>query len=110
GALRSAPAIDRADEQILEDRQVLEWMGDLIGARDAAGRAPVRAVRGDVGALETNRACVGRQVAGDEVEERRLPPAVRPDDGEGFALPHLKRDVVGGFERSEGAAEIPDLD
>ena len=41
-ALRSAAAVDRADQQVLEHGEVLERLRDLVGAADAGAAAPLR--------------------------------------------------------------------
>ena len=43
------------------------------------------AARGDVGAVEADCAGIGRDAAGDQVEQRGLAGAVRPDDSERLA-------------------------
>ena len=57
----------------------------------------VRAQASDVVSVEDDPAGIERLEAGDQVEQRRLAGAVRPDDAEDLALVHVEGDVrVGG--------------
>ncbi len=59
----------------------------------------------DVDAVEADRAGVGVEIAGDQVEQRRLAGAVRADDAERLAARDRQIDAVGGLERAEGLGE-----
>jgi hypothetical protein len=65
---------------VLEDGEAREDVGALEGATHAEPAEIVRRDAGDVAVLEDHLARVGPEMAGDEVEERRLARAVRPDD------------------------------
>jgi len=61
---------------------------------------------------ELHLACVGRELAGHDAEERRLPGAVRPDDRDALAALHLRREApVDDLrpERLEDTVEPHDL-
>ena len=65
--------------------------------------------RGDVAAVETDAAGVGRDLAGELADQRGLAGAVRPDDGVQLARRHVERDVVGGDDAAEALAQAVDL-
>src|SRR5262249_45854784 len=78
------PAERREPEErqrdVPQQRVVGEERDDLVGAGDAeVGPAAARDAR-DVPIEERDRAAVGPELAGDEVEERGLAGAVRADD------------------------------
>ena len=59
----------------------------------------------DVAPVEPHRAGIGRDRAGDEVEERRLAGAVRADDPERLALLHVEVERVRHDERAVALGE-----
>ena len=59
---------------------------------------------GDVLPAEDDAAAVGPQVAGDQVEQRRLARAVRPDDAESLTLGNVEREVSTTCKRAEALA------
>src|SRR5437879_6023703 len=69
-------------------------------------RAPVARHARDVPAEERDGAGVGRELTGDEVEERRLARAVRPDDQ--TALARLDGEVD-GVRHTEAAERLLEL-
>ena len=56
---------------------------------------------GDVAAGEMDGAGVGREVAGELADQRRLAGAVGADQGVDLARPHVDRDVVGRDQAAE---------
>ena len=78
------PAIDRADQQILEHGELFERLRDLAGAADA-GAATLAALALKIAAVEADDAGVLRELAGDQVEQRGLARPVRPDDADRLA-------------------------
>src|SRR6266571_4189751 len=91
---------ERKDDVVLE-RVCWKQRDDLIGAREAAMGALMRFQPGDLLAEQPDRAGVARQIAGDEIEERGLPRAVRADDQPTLAWHHLQRDVVDRRQAAE---------
>src|SRR5213593_4837737 len=71
-------------------------------------RAPVARHARDVPAEERDGAGVGRELTGDEVEERRLARAVRPDDQTALARLDGEVDGVGHTEAAERLLELVD--
>ena len=49
----------------------------------------------------------GLEVARDEVEQRRLPGAVRPEDGTALAVRDVEIDVAHGLNAAEAPADPP---
>ena len=62
--------------------------------------------RGDVAAVEADLAGIGREAAGDQVEQRRLAGAVRPDDAERLA----RRDRTDRYRRRRTDPKLASLD
>ena len=50
---------------------------------------------------------LGRDVAGDDVEQRRLARAVRPEDGAPLAVRDVEVDVAHGVEAAVAPADPP---
>jgi len=71
--------------QILIDRQFAEQIGDLKRAGQSAMADQVGRDALDLAAVETDGAGIGRVKARDQVEQRGLAGAVRPDQGVDFA-------------------------
>ncbi len=102
---RVAAMQQRADDDIVLDRERRERPHDLEGAADAApadlvGRQAVDALAG-----ESDRAAVGRVDAGDHVEQSGLAGAVRADHREDRALRHLEADLVDREQAAEALAD-----
>ena len=71
---------------VVEDRQLAERPRDLEGAGDAEMADLGRHQARDLAALEADRAGIRLERAGDQVEDRALARAVRPDQAEDLAL------------------------
>ena len=89
-----------ADAHVVEHRQVAEQREVLEGAADADVGDAVRRPAQDAAALEQDVAGARRVEPAEAVEQRRLAGAVRADQAEDLALPHVERDVV---ERDDAA-------
>src|SRR3990170_363249 len=103
------PAVDMpADHDVLQDRHLGEEPDMLERARhpESSDLEGLQAL--DRRPVEQDPAAVGRQDPGDQVEERRLARAVRPDQ----RLDRPARDVEGtpshGLEAAEALADIQD--
>ena len=96
--------LDR-DAHVLQHGELGEDARDLKRPRDPAAAARGRGERGDVGALEDHAPRRRREQAGDQVEERGLARAVRPDERAELAGVHDQADVAHRPQRAEGAAE-----
>ena len=93
--------MDRTDQQVLEHGELLERLRDLMGAADAGAAASLRRRAGEVTAVEANGAAARRKAAGDQVEQRGLARAVRPDDAERLARRDRQIEIVGDDDRAE---------
>src|SRR6185295_16372907 len=82
-----------------------EDAGDLERSRDATSAARGCGERGDVVAAEEHAASGRRQQPRDQVEERGLASAVRPDDRPQLAGLDREADAVDGLQGAEGAPE-----
>ena len=104
---RSSATRDRlGDGERREQPGVLERPAEA-----AAGPGRSGCSVGDVVAVEHDRAVVGGQEAGDEVEQRRLAGAVGPDEPEDLARVRAsKRDVVDGGDAAEALGDAADLE
>ena len=91
----------RADDDVVDHGHGLKTLHDLKGAGDAAHAALGCRQRGDVFAVEPDRALGRRQHARDQIEQRRFAGAVRPDQADDFAAPDRDRDVAVGDEAAE---------
>jgi hypothetical protein len=89
------------NQEVLEHRQLLEWLRYLEGPPDPHQASPHRFGARDVGSRKGNAAAVHANVAGDEVEQCGFARAIRSDDAERFALGHIKGDIVGDTEGAE---------
>ena len=76
------------DVEAAEDRRFLRQIAD------AEPRALVHRQRGDVVAVELDAAAVGVDQAGDHVEHRGLAGAVRAEQADRLAAPHVERDAL----------------
>src|SRR6266849_3090787 len=98
-AQRRAP--EERERDVPQQRLAREQRDDLVGSGDPEMRSvPARDPR-DVPAEERDRPAVGPELAGHQVEERRLARAVRADDQ--APLPCLHREIHRGGD--EQAAE-----
>ena len=98
----------RADDDIVLDAERRKRPHDLEGAADAAPADAVGRQAVDALAGEGDRSGVGREHAGDHVEQRGLAGAVRPDDRENAALGHLEADPVDRDQAAEPLAHAID--
>ena len=87
--LHLEPLLER-DEQRLVDGERREQAGVLEAADELALGPLLGREVGDVDAVEADDALVGRLVAADDVEDRRLAGAVRADEAEHLALAQVE--------------------
>src|SRR5664279_5212129 len=106
------PARRRQAEQrqrdIMDNRVARKQRDDLIGARHAEVRAPTARRAGDVLAEQPDRAAVGRDLAGDQVEQRGLAGAIGADDQPPLARLNIEIDAAGDMQPAEGFGEACD--
>src|SRR5262249_22166709 len=83
---------------VLEHAQVGKHGRDLERADEAEPGDVGRLAARDVAALEADPAAGRRQEVGQEIEARRLPRAVGPDEGVNGATPHAQVHILDGDE------------
>ena len=96
----AAPFGDRQTDG-LERRQVAEQLVDLEGADDAEPHALVGGNIGDVLAVEQDASAARLHHAGEQIDQRGLAGAVRPDQSVAGALLDAQRHIVGGDDAGE---------
>jgi hypothetical protein len=77
-----------ADAHVLEHRKLGEDLGDLECTRHPERNALIRRHRRDVASVKGDGTRRRLEKPADEIEERGLAGAVRPDDGAQFAFLH----------------------
>ena len=100
----------RTDQDIFEHRQALEGPRNLGRSGYSPVASHVRGELGEVVAGEADRAAVGSQIPGDEIQQSGLSRAVGADDAEGFALGNDEREVLHHLERAEALPQIDDFE
>ena len=90
-----------AYHDVFLDAEARKGLEDLESAGDAVAVERVRAHPGDVPAVEAHGSRVRREKSRDEVEQRGLAGAVRPDEADDPALADIERDVAAGEHAAE---------
>ena len=106
----ASAAVHGGHEQVLEHGEALERPRDLMRAADAGPAALMRARARHVDAVEQHLSAIGRDVAGDQVEQGRLAGAVGSDDAHRVAARNRQIYAVGRLERAERLGEATDLE
>ena len=97
----AAAARMRADEDVVDHRQVPEQGEVLKRAADADAGNAVRRAPQDAASLEEDVAGGRRVEPAQAVEERRLAGSVRADEAENLSVPEIEGDVVEGEDAAE---------
>src|SRR5687768_6319827 len=92
--------VNRADQQIFEDSEILERVWNLIGACNSCPAALVWSLSRDVDAVQTDMTRVRLQVASNQIEQTRLAGSVRADNADGLTRTDGEQYAVG---RAHGA-------
>ena len=106
---RRAPAFD-GQQNIVEDRESRKQACDLEGARHAKRGAPMARPRGDILAEQQHLSGTRREYPGDQIEQRGLASAVRPDNGLTVTRHDLERYAAHGSQAAEGLRQVPQLE
>src|SRR5512140_1643004 len=107
--VESPPAVDvAADHDVLEDRHFRKEPDVLERPHHAAGGNLAGRQAVDLRPPENDLAGIGRKEAGDQVEDRRLPGAVRTDQRLDRSRGDIEGKVVDGLEAAEPLADPPD--
>jgi hypothetical protein len=97
-----------ADDDVLLDRQAVKRAHDLEGPPDTEAADRIRRPPFNPRPGEGDRSGVGRQHAGDHVEEGRLARAVRSDDAAYLARRHIEIDPVHCGQSAKVLADAAD--
>ncbi len=100
----------RAEDHILQDREVRHQREVLVDGADAEAQGIGRRGDLDLRALDTDRAGVGRLHPGEDVHQGRLAGAILAEDRVDLARPEVERDAVIGHDRAEALADVAHLD
>jgi hypothetical protein len=96
----------RADDDVVEDRQVVEQAEPLEGASDAQAGQLVRPEPVQLLVAPGQRAGVGYDEAARDVEQRGLAGAVGADDADHPVREGRQRDAVEGGDAAEGDGDV----
>src|SRR5205814_10671863 len=104
-----APALDANDREVdvVLDREAEEEPGLLVRPGESQSRAPAGRQPRHVPPEELDPPRRRRHVARDDVEERRLPGAVRAEDRPPLAGCDVEVDLAHGMEAAEAPADPP---
>ena len=115
--LRVGVALDEAEVAVVHaehgqvevvlDAEAAEQPRGLERARQSHPRPGAGGGRGDVPPQQLHRARAGRELPRDQVEQRRLPGAVRPQDRAPLSRAHRQVDVGDGDHAAEAPADPP---
>src|SRR3954464_9956360 len=97
------------ERHVLLRAEIAVDAGDLEGAGEPLARALGRREVGHLFARKTDGAGIRAQRAGELADERRLPGAVRADDGMRLAFAYLEVDAVARPQRTESFHEATHL-
>jgi hypothetical protein len=90
-----AGAVERGSQDVLIHAQLREWPRNLKCAHNAEPRAPVRGDAADIAPLEPDDTAIGRDDAGEHVEQRTFAGAVWSDQSDAGGAIDRAADVVG---------------
>ena len=99
-----APGLGR-EHDIAAGRELGDQRGDLEGAGEAEAGAFDLVEIADLASIEADRAGIGCELAGDQLDQARLAGAVGADQRMDLAGAQIELDAVGDLERAEGFAQ-----
>ncbi len=91
----------KSRDHVLKHAELLEQADLLERSRNAEPHAPVRGHSRQIAALERQRPGIGLIDTADQIEQRRFPRPVRPDDRENRAGRNVERNVRHRFHAAE---------
>src|SRR5262249_37526710 len=100
---------EERERDVVLERVLREERDDLVGAAEAEVHPPVGREAGHRPLEQRDAAGVGRQVSGDEVEERGLAGAVGADNEAPLSRRDLERHAVDGGQATERFLQVLDL-
>src|SRR5262249_12061368 len=99
-----------ADGQVFPDAERGEHVRFLRHVAEPAGHDPLRARAGDVRASQSDAAAARTHEAGQCLEKRRLPGAVRSDDGDQLTGIDTEREVAKDVIVAIASGEVVDFE
>src|SRR5665213_2450847 len=99
---------EKRQHDVAQQRVAREQGDDLIGARQSQMRAAARRQARELLTEQRHRAAIGAQLAGDQVEQRRLAGAVGTDDEAALARRDGEIDAARDAEAAERLLELSD--
>src|SRR5262249_49885285 len=99
-----------ADAEILAHREFWKDLSDLKGSRHAETDAPMSGNHGHVAAVKEDFSSSRRKEAAEQVEERRLARAVRPDNRAQLAAGDAKRNITHRDQAAEALTHGSDFE
>ena len=105
---RAGPLGER-ERHVVDHRECAEQLVDLEGAGEPEPHPRVLRQTGDVGAAQADPAGARRQRSGDQVDQRGLAGAVRPDQRVARAVRQPEVDAIGHPQRAEALAQAKRL-
>ena len=99
-----------ADRAVFQHRHIGERLHDLMGAGETVAGDAVRRLAGDVDAAKYDLPGIRLEHAVDQIEQRRLAGAVRPDEAENFALFDGEAQIVHGLQPAEAPADAVEFE
>jgi hypothetical protein len=103
-----ALAEEPGEHHVIQEREPAERARDLERAANAEIDDAIWRLPGDLAPLEPDRAGIGRERAGEHVEDRALAGAVGADQADDLALLDSERHAVDGGEAAEALGEALD--
>ena len=92
----------RGEDEVLQDRQIAKLVGDLPRLREPEVHDLVRGQSIDSRAVEPDLPAVGSIEPGNDVEQRRFPRPVRPDEARDGVREDLQSASIDGVNAAEG--------
>src|SRR4029453_18560036 len=106
------PAVEPEEREyhVVDEPLARKQRENLVGAREPEVHAPLRGHAQQLLSEQPDRAAVGGEIAGDQVEQRGLAGAVRADDQAPLARHHAQRHVLGCGQPAEPLAQMRDFE
>src|SRR3974390_2428272 len=99
----------QSESEVVEHVEVEKQRRDLERAREPKPAALIGRQMGDLRLRKPDVALIGKRLAAQLRDKRRLAGTVRTDDGVQFSLVHGQGEIVGGDDADEALGEMLDL-
>ena len=98
-----------AEHDIVEHGHVAERPHDLVGQRETAADPRCGGIAGDIDAAERDPAAIGPLQPGDDLDQRGLAGAVRPDQADEITFLDGKGHAGDGLHAAEADRDVVEL-